>query len=323
MGPSPPGPGAVLPTLDQAGAQQQAINTQTAGQQQAINTSVAGQQAAQNKKTAQQQQAFNVGSQAGSQYNVNAGPYGSIGYTQTGVGPNGVPTYTANVNMSPAEMELFGGQTANQLLAGGAAANLVAGAGYGSQPVSEAVGDITSGITGGNLAQEVAGLQPYFNMQNEQEQAKLYNQGISPGTNPEAYNAAMMPFMGAQDSTVAQFLAQQEPVVQQQAMSEYELPFQMAMGAIPEIGPTSPTGIASQVSQPALGPTNVTPTTVGPTTVYPTNELSQLGPMEQAQMQQYQAQQSQYNAMIAALGGIGAAGVKGAMTPAGAAAATA
>jgi len=313
MGPSPPDPGAVLPTLNTAGAAQQGVNTQTANQQQAYNQQTAATQQQINAATAKKQQGYNVAQQAGSQYNVNAGPYGGISYQQTGVGPNGVPTYTANVNYSPAEMALFGGQTANQLLAGGAAANLLAGAGYGSQPVSEAVGNITSGITGGNLAQEVQGLMPYFNMQNEQEQAKLYNQGISPGTNPEAYNAAMMPFMGAQDSTIAQFLAQQEPVVQQQAMNEYTLPFQMAQGIIPEIGPTSPTGIASQVSQPALGPTNVTPTTVGPTTVYPTNQLAQLGPMEQAQMQNYQAKMAQYNAMIAALGGVGAAGVKGAM----------
>ena len=255
--------------------------------------------------TAQQQQQYNVGTQAGSQYN-QSNPYGNINYQQTGTGPNGVPIYSANVGYSAPQQGLYNTQVGGQQTAGTGAATLLSGANYGSVTPQAAIGNMVSGITGQNLAAETASLEPYFGIQNEQEQAQLAAQGITPMGNPTAYNNAMSPFLQAQNSTVANFLASQEPTIQGQAMSEYQLPEQMATALGTYGAPTSPTGIASQVAQPSLAGTTVTPTTV-----QPVNLAGDISAITAPQIAQAQQQQSMYNALMGGLSSLGSAGILG------------
>lgn len=277
---------------------------QIAGEQQGYNTAQANQQTGITLgQIAPAQQAYNVGSQAGSQYN-QANPYGNVNYQQTGTGPNGVPIYTANVGYSPQQQGLYNTQVAGQQTAGNQAFSLLNNANYGAETPQNAIGNMTTGITGQNLGQETASLDPFFNMQTTLQQNALAAQGITPTGNPTAYYNAMLPLYTGQQSTVANFLASQEPTVQAQAMSEYQLPATMAAALGSYGAPTSPTGMASQVGQPALGSTTVTPTQV-----QPVNVASGVSAITQSDVAAAQQQQAMYNALMGGLSGLGSAGI--------------
>lgn len=293
--PSPPNPQTGIGLGNEVAQGQQAYNTATAGQQYGFNLGTAG-----------SQQAYNVGSQAGSQYN-QSNPYGSLNYTQTGTGPNGVPIYSASESLSPIEQGLFNTYTGIQQTAGNQAGSLLGGANYGATSPTQAIGSMTSGLTNQMLGSEVSSLQPFFNIQNEQETAALANQGITPTGNPTAYNNAMLPFYAGQDTTVENFLANAEPSAFNQATSLYQEPATLSSQLLAESAPQSPNSSFTS-NTPSLATTTVTPTTVQPT------NLEQATSNEQTALnQQYQAQQAQYNAMISGMFGLGSSAL-GAIT---------
>jgi hypothetical protein len=291
-GPAPPNPQTGIAEGEQVAGAQQGINTQVADQQQGINTQIAN-----------QQQGFNVASQAGSQYD-QTNPYGSLTYTQTGTGPNGVPIYSSSDTLSNPEQGLLNTLQGTQKTAGTGAGSLLAGANYGAQSPSAVVGNMTTGLTNQVLGSEVNSLEPYFNIQNEQEQAQLAAQGITPTGNPTAYNNAMLPFETGQNATVSNFLANAEPQAFNQAQTEYTTPASLATTLGNFGSPTTPN--ASLVNSPALSNT-----TVAPTTVTPTNLTQAVSTETDANTQQFQAQQAQYNAMMQGLFGIGSVGLGG------------
>jgi len=82
-----------------------------------------------------QQQGSNIQSAVSGQAasNVNqVTPYGTLTYQQTGVGPNGVPTYTATTNLSPAQQQLVNTLQGTQQTAGTQAGQLLTNANYGA-----------------------------------------------------------------------------------------------------------------------------------------------------------------------------------------------
>lgn len=278
--PKPPDPQQGIALGNQVGQEQQGFNTQTANQQFGFNTA-----------TAASQLPYNIAAQAGSQYN-QFNPYGSLNYTQTGTGPNGVPIYSASESFSPTQSGLYNTYTQAQQAAGQGGQNLIANANYGSQSPSQAIGNMTTGTTNQILGQEVASLQPFFDIQNEQQQAKLANQGIGPGSNPTAYNNAMLPFLSSQDATVSNFLAQAEPQAFNQATTEYQMPASLGQKLAQFGAPTTPNAAFTN-ALPSLGAPQIANTAVSPTDV-----TSATSAENTALNQQYQAQQAQYNAMI-------------------------
>lgn len=243
-------------------------------------------------QTANTQQQYNLSageaSQAGSAVN-QVNPYGSLTYTQTGTGPNGVPIYTASSQLSPAQQQLLNTLQGNQSTAGGQAGALLAGANYGAQNPSDVIGGATSGTTKALLGQETAYLNPFFNTQTSQLDTKLRNQGFAPGQ--PGYDNAMRDLSQNQNQSVTGFLAQAEPAAYQQATQSYQMPLQMATQ---ELGLSQPGSVGQNLVQ--------------------TPQLSVSAPDYSGLTEQNYAQQvAQHNAMMSGLFGlagnvVGAAG---------------
>jgi len=223
-------------------------------------------------------------SQQGSMVN-QATPYGSLTYTQTGVGTNGTPIYTASTNLSPAQQALLSTLQGTQQRAGSQAGNLLASAHYGATSPADAIGNATSGLTQKAIGQEVSYLQPYFDQQTEQLDNQLRNQGFAPGQ--PGYDNAMQNLVKAQGGTVTGFEANIEPQMFQQATTEYTLPAQLAE-SLGQFG--SPTGPTFQ-NTPALQ-------------IQPANLIGATANAQQAQQQTYQDQMAQYNNMMSGIFGI-------------------
>ena len=140
------------------------------------------------------QQAYDINAptaqmnQAGSNYN-QYDPYGSLTYQQTGTGPGGTPIYLSSVNLSPAQQTFLNQLQGTQTTAGQQAGSLLAGANYGSQLPTQAIGDLTSGLTGQNMSAYLAASDLFFQTQTSQLDAQLCNQGLVPGS--PAYDNAM------------------------------------------------------------------------------------------------------------------------------------
>ena len=228
--------------------------------------------------------------QAASNVNQNT-PTGSLSYTQTGTGPNGVPEYTATQTLSPAEQQLLTTMQGTQQTAGTQAGNILSNANYGANPTA-AIGNSTSGETQALLGQETSYLNPQFTQQTTQLQNQLASQGIYPGS--PAYMQQMQNLQLNQNQAVTGFLAQAEPAAYAQAVQSYELPAQTAESLM---GVAAPSG---------LGLTN-TPQASG----QPANLVGAVSSADSANMQAYQAQLQQQNAMMSGLFGLGAASING------------
>jgi hypothetical protein len=228
--------------------------------------------------------------QAGSQVNQIT-PTGSLTYYQTGVGPNGVPTYSAVQQLTPQQQELLNLQQQGMGEAGGAGANLMANT-FDQYSTPTNLTDAAGGATQQLLGQETSYLQPFFSQQTSQLDTQLRNQGIMPGT--PAYNQQMMENAANQNQAVTGFLAQAEPSAFQQAQTNYLTPLQVAGTLMGE-------NVPGNVGAPETGqaPSYEAPNVIG------ANATAQQG-LEQ----NYQAQMAQQAAMLQGLMGIGSAAVK-------------
>lgn len=245
---------------------------------------VANQQQGINTQTMEQNQAAS---------NVNqVTPTGQLTYTQTGVGPNGVPTYTATQTLSPAEQQLLETMQGTQHTAGTQAGTLLTNANYGGTNPATTIGDATSGNTKALLGQETSYLDPYFTNQTSQLDAKLRAQGIFPDS--PAYQQQMMNLQGNQNQAVTGFLATAEPAAYQQAVSSYELPAQTALTLM---GVSQPSGVGLTTTPQASG--------------QPADLTGAVSSANTANMAAYNAQLAQQNAMMSGLFGLGAAAISG------------
>jgi hypothetical protein len=237
-----------------------------------------------NTQTLEQLQAAN---------NVNqVTPTGSLTYTQTGVGPNGVPTYTATQTLSPAEQALLSTMQGTQQTAGGQAGTLLKNANYGGTDPSKVIGDATSGNTQALLKQETSYLNPQFTQQTDQLDTKLRSQGIFPGS--PAYTQQMQNLQLNQNQAVTGFLASAEPQAYQQAVSSYAMPLTLAQT---ELGIAQPAGVGL--------------TTTPQQTMNPANLEGDVASANTANMAAYNAKLAQQNAMMGGLFGLGTAAISG------------
>jgi len=254
------------------------------------NTAQQGVQMAQ--QLAPQQQQYNAGAQASSNYNMY-NPYGSTTFQQTGVGPNGMPTYSSNVSLNPQQQALLDQLTGTQRSAGGQAGALLGGANYGAQDPSSVIGNMTSGTTGELMKKQVDYYKPFFDYQTAQADTALRNQGFKPGD--PAYDAQMRNVSGNQNLAVTQAAAQFEPQAFNQATTMYGIPAALGMQLANFGAPGN--AIAQNVSGAAAQPVNLLGAAQG---------------FGQNFNDQYKNQMQQYSDMMKGIGGIGS-GIAGAM----------
>jgi hypothetical protein len=219
-------------------------------------------------------------------------PYGSLTYSETGTSPQGNPTYSSNVNLSPTGQALLGQANQTQLglgqLEGGALQNV---ANTMSQPFNDSS---VQNIENQSYAAQTARLDPQWAQNTEQNTAQLANQGITPGS--EAYNNQMRTFNQAKNDAYSQAnlaAIQTAPQTYQLASAAYNQPLNELNALL--------TG--AQVTNPTFGSTPQQQTTAGP------NYLGAAQSTGTYNQGLYNAQLGQQNAMTSGLFGLGAAGI--------------
>lgn len=215
-------------------------------------------------------------------------PFGSLTYSQTGTGPNGVPIYSATTQLSPAQQNLLNTLQGTQQTAQTQAGNLLGGAGYGSQNPADVIGGMASGTTQALLGKETAYLDPFFKTQTDQMDTKLRSQGFDPSD--PAYQTAMNNLQQNQNQSVTGFLAQAEPAAYGQAVQSYQLPLQTATA---ELGISQPGSVGQNLVQtPQLS-------------VGAPNYAGIVNQQQQQANEAYKNQLAQQNAMMSGLFGLG------------------
>lgn len=244
-------------------------------------------------QVANTQNAYNTSagetSQLGSMTN-QVNPYGSLTYNQTGTGPNGTPLYTANVQLTPEQQQMFNTLQSTKTSAGDQANSVISNANYGATDPASAVGSMTTGLTSDLLKTQTDYIQPFFTTQRSQLDTQLRNQGLAPG-NP-AYDNAMRGLDTSQNLSVTQAAGQFEPQAYSQAMSSYLLPAQLGQNLAQFGAPGDATQDLTQTPQLNVQPANVTGATATENT---------------ALNNQYTAQMQQYQNMMSGLFGVGSA----------------
>jgi len=227
-------------------------------------------------------------------------PYGSLQYTQTGVGPNGTPIYTANTNLNPVQQSLFDQLMGTKGTAGGQAGSLLSGANYGATTPDKAIGDMTSGREGQMMASYQAGNQPMQQTARQQLDTQLKNQGLNTGE--PGYDNAMRSLDTSQ--TLANNTANANFANQAfgQASSLYGMPLQMAESLGSFGAPQTPN--QDFVNAPGLN-------------IQPASTTAGFNSASSALNDQYKNQYGQYGDMMSGLFGLGTDAL-GAMSSAGA-----
>jgi hypothetical protein len=174
-------------------------------------------------KTIKAQTSANQLGQEGSLINQNTA-YGSVSYTPHH-NADGSITYTANSKLSAPQQELLGGGQAYGIQANKEANTLLKSAGdMYSKPQN--FSDMAGGLTEKLLGQETSYLNPVFDRQKTQLEAKLANQGLQPDS--PAFKAQMMDLERNQNSAITNFLTTAEPQAFNQVVEQYKIPLQTA-----------------------------------------------------------------------------------------------
>lgn len=241
--------------------------------------------------TADNQYDLNKKTQAGSLVDQST-PYGTLKYTST-TDANGVPHYTANTQLSPAQQKLLNANNNFKLLTEGMSSNLLKSTGdqYKTNPNFS---DMAGGLTQKLLGQETSYLNPQFDRQSSQLEAHMISQGLTPES--PAWKGQMMDLEGNQNRAVTGFLASSEPQAFQQAVQSYQLPLQTS-NALATMG------------QPGSVSNNLVNT--GAAQLSPIDYGSMVNNSFNNQMAGYGAQVGSYNnnmsGMMGAMGNIGGA----------------
>jgi hypothetical protein len=245
-----------------------------------------------------QQQEYNtkagIASQAGSNVNQNT-DYGSLTYSQTGTGPDGVPLWTAKTSLSPEQKMLLDTLTGSQATLGKGVSDVLTKANYGADSAANVIGNMTEGNTKALLDKHVSYMNPYFTTQNQQLDTKLRNQGLMPSpssdpSKPETwgpYERAMNHMLQNQNQSVTGYLSTMAPQAYNMAKDAYLTPLQMAGNAFGLTGPTNPTF----QDTPDLN-------------IQPANYTGASANYNDAMMKAYEAQKKSDQAMMSGLFGI-------------------
>ena len=204
--------------------------------------------------TAEAQQGLNTQSAAeqAAINNVNqVTPYGSLTYSQTGTGPNGVPTYTATQTLSPQEQGLLNATLGTQQTIASDAGQLAQNLG----PSLTNAPDLSNDALVKQLQQwQTNYMTPYYNMQTSNLQSQLANQGITQGS--QAWNNAMMQLQQTQNASQQNAMAGNEAQAYQQALSTYQAPIQTLGTLLGEGSPASLNSSLTSTPQEQIQPAN-------------------------------------------------------------------
>jgi hypothetical protein len=170
-----------------------------------------------------------------------------------------------------------------------------------SQPLNEPTVPVANqNLLNSTVSAEEAALQPEINMQTEQNQAQLANEGITPGS--QAYNNQMYTFNQGQNNLQDQIVANAETQMAQnygdllagtqQQATENQTAYQEPLNEL------SALQSGTQVSTPSF---NAAPAT----SVAPTNVAGITNQAYQDQLGVYNAQQSGANSLMGGLFGLG------------------
>jgi hypothetical protein len=180
-----------------------------------------------NKDAAKTQQGLNSFNQAT--------PFGSVTYVPDPSSPSGYRITTA---LSEPQQQLLDTRTATQGVAGRTAQDLLRNtSGMYSQPpdLTSATGAVADKLNEWNARY----LQPIFNQQDSVLEAKLRNQGLTPGS--QAYNNAKNLLARNQGDVTTNYLTKNQGQAFNQALTEYGLPLQTVGSLFGMSAPTSPT----------------------------------------------------------------------------------
>jgi hypothetical protein len=233
---------------------------------------VIGEQTAANKNTAITQQNLNMVDQKN--------PYGSLSYNQTGTNADGTPKYTATTSLTPQQQGLFD------------VYQKIQGQGYNnvSNSVSQPFDlNASAGTQQSDIQRRL--LDPVWAMRDQQQDTKLRNQGVVPGT--EAYDNAMRTYGMQRDNSYDSNLLASRGQAVSEALAQRNQPL-TEMGAITGAAPQQPNFI--NTPQVGVGNTNVAG-------IYNDNYQNQLSG--------YNASKSTQNAMLGGLFGLGGAALGG------------
>ena len=243
-------------------------------------TAVAAAQTASNIQTAQANAALNRVNQIT--------PQGSLTYTPPASGNINDP-WTATQTYSPTEQSLYNLSTQGQQLYGATAlSQLGAASGALSTPINTNYGDVRQQY----INSQMALIQPDLDVQRQDLESKLANQGIAQGST--AYTNAMRDFSNSQAATYNNILGSAGNTVGQAIQQQIALRDQPVNEAT-----------ALLTGQMVQGPNF---TNVPQTQVDPTNVLGAYGLQQQAYQNQLAAYQAQTQAMGGMMGGLGSIG---------------
>jgi hypothetical protein len=241
-------------------------------------------------QVAQGQQQYNTSagemSQAGSmvdQYN----PYGSLTYAQTGTGPNGVPLYSANVNLTPQQQQMFDLLQGTKTTAGQQGQNLITNANYGASSPGDVIGNLTKGNTADLIKTQTDYYKPFFQSERDSLDTQLRNQGLAPGM--PAYDRAMRGLDTSHGLVLEKAAGDFENQAYNQAKSMYEEPAALGENLAAFGAPMDPT--KDFVNTPGLN-------------IQPANLTGAVAGENQALNDAYKAKQAQYSSMMSGLMGI-------------------
>jgi hypothetical protein len=225
-----------------------------------------------NQQAAQAQQKVNMVNQVT--------PFGSLAYNPD---PNSPGGFTSTVQLTPEQQKLLDTQQQTKQNFGQAAQNISGAYGFGAYPNID-----PSSLTSKMMGWGQQYMQPIFDQQQSNLDAKLQNQGITPGS--EAYNNAQNLQSRNVNNAYQSLFLNAEPTAFNQAIQEYQLPMQTAYSLM---------GAGAPVSPSSANPTfQNTPT-----------EQIQPPNYQGAAQNQFQAQQSQYQNMMGGIGSLLGGGI--------------
>lgn len=239
-------------------------------------------QAAANTKAATTQQQLNMVDQTT--------PYGSLSYTQTGTWDDGTPKFSSTTTLSPEEQRNQEQQWQFD--------NLVNTLGINQTQKLTGILDTPFKLgneeTEGRLAElGRARLDPQFAQRRDALEAKLYNQGVMPGS--EAYRREMEAMGQQENDAYNQLYLTGRNQANQELLTERNQP----------INETTALMSGGQVTQPNFTSTP-TASVASPDVAGMTYQSYQMGPLAQ-----YQAAQANKQAMMGGIFGLGSAAMGG------------
>jgi len=203
------------------------------------------------------------------------GPVGGTQFTQDA---NGVE-HAATTLSAPQQQLLTGSQNTSNT-AQNEANKVLQGQYQGAPDITGTTNSLDSSMLGGYTKS----MQPFFDQQTENQDAKLASMGLNPDS--QAAELARMNMQRTQDAAISGAAAQFMPEAQQMAINAYNLPMQTSQGLNAE----GRAGMASPTSTYA-------PNTSG-AVVQPTASAGIINQGYQNQMQGYQAQNAANNSFL-------------------------